>query len=191
MGAVVTRSITDPLPLEHLGKDWEHWRLMEDLAWRGFIVPAGFISDGASIPRPVWGLLPATGPYLAPALVHDMLIRAWVAGAPLPLARTRKACDDLFLEAMKDAGVGFFTRTIIYVAVRIGGDPKVKERIREADKRKARLWPEIFGEKYGVMGGPASPPGCSCHPDDRPAICMKRHATSECLQAYEDWLLGH
>lgn len=34
-------------------------------------VPEGFIFDGASIPRPLWGLLSPTGLLLTPGLVHD------------------------------------------------------------------------------------------------------------------------
>jgi hypothetical protein len=53
------------------------WELTED--WEcvlpgdepKIVIPKGFVFDGASIPRPLWGLLSPTGLLLIPGLVHD------------------------------------------------------------------------------------------------------------------------
>ena len=51
------------------------WQVAED--WRYehegtvFIVPKGFVFDGASIPRPFWALLSPIGLLLIPGLIHD------------------------------------------------------------------------------------------------------------------------
>lgn len=65
-----------------LGQIWEGWtppprlRLLEDwiVIMPGglrVIVPRGFVTDGASIPRPLWGLLSPFGVLLEGALIHD------------------------------------------------------------------------------------------------------------------------
>ena len=60
------------------------------------IVPEGFETDLASIPRPARLLIPKNDSHRAPAIVHDWLCRT---------ARShddRKKADHIFLEAMKD-----------------------------------------------------------------------------------------
>jgi hypothetical protein len=74
------------------------------------VVPTGFTTDLASIPRLLWFIFPPTGSYGKAAIIHDYLI--------VENKRTRKECDDIFLEAMKVDDVGFFTRNIIYLGVR-------------------------------------------------------------------------
>lgn len=146
-----------PLRVEHLGLDWRNWRLLEPMSWRGITVPAGFISDGASIPRPLWAILPTTGPYLTPAFFHDYLIRMWRRSRdtfddPHPLAQTRKACDDFLLAAMIEVGVGAWTRWIIYQGVRFGGDPMIERRMDEAEKRRMRLYPNMISAEFASLG---------------------------------------
>lgn len=53
------------------------WEIIEDWEYdlpdgdHTVIVPNGFVFDGASIPRPLWGLLSPTGLLLIPGLIHD------------------------------------------------------------------------------------------------------------------------
>lgn len=77
------------------------------------IVPKGFITDFASIPRFLWTLLDPVGPYRGAALIHDYLYNQQT--------RKRKACDQILLEACKDLGVNWITRWTIYVNVRAFG----------------------------------------------------------------------
>lgn len=103
---------------------WQDWRdkLVEPLVFvseAGFTytVPAGFVTDYASIPQIFWnlpGFFPE-GPAAIPAVLHDWLY-SLRGGDPYYLSR--KACDDLFLEAMVSVGVGFVTRTLTYQGVR-------------------------------------------------------------------------
>lgn len=79
------------------------------------IVPRGFETDGASVPRIFWTLFSPFGPCFPAAVVHDYL---YAAG---PARLKRKDCDVIFYDAMKDVGVGWLQRSIIYRAVRIGG----------------------------------------------------------------------
>lgn len=92
-----------------------------------FKVRAGFVHDGASVPRLTWtisGLRP-DGLLRAAALLHDALYqncgnlpRNWV----FPKQKfTRGECDRVFLDVMKAAGVGWWKRKIAYAGVRAGG----------------------------------------------------------------------
>jgi len=74
-------------------------------------VPVGFDTDFASIPRPLWPVFP---PYDIThgkaAVIHDYLYRVQT--------RTRKQCDQIFLEAMTVLGAGWLKRTLMYQSVR-------------------------------------------------------------------------
>lgn len=88
-------------------------------------VPAGFLTDGASVPRIFWNIFSPFGSYFPAALIHDYLYSkasypSWVI--------SRADSDEIFLAAMKDVGVGWFTRRIIYRAVRLGGWASYKKR---------------------------------------------------------------
>lgn len=76
-------------------------------------VPAGFVTDLASIPallRPVFDRNDASR---QPAVLHDWLYCAQPCG--------RDLADSLFLEALELAGVSFLRRWAMYAGVRAGG----------------------------------------------------------------------
>lgn len=79
------------------------------------VVPAGFKTDLASIPRIAWNVLPKSGRYDRAAVVHDFLYATAAGGI------TRGQADGVLSEAMGVLGVGAWTRRIIYTAVRVGG----------------------------------------------------------------------
>lgn len=79
------------------------------------VIPAGFKTDLASIPRPLWNVLPPIGRYDRAAVVHDFLYQT------APNGVTRGQADSVLNEAMKVCGVGAFTRFLIYSGVRVGG----------------------------------------------------------------------
>ncbi|EJD8884043.1 DUF1353 domain-containing protein [Salmonella enterica] len=76
-------------------------------------VPAGFITDLASVPRIFWTLLPPDGKYAKAAIIHD-----WMYDNAL---RTKKEADLIFLDGMTVLGVPKWKRTVMYWAVRIFG----------------------------------------------------------------------
>jgi len=55
----------------------------------------------------------ASGPHIRAAFIHDILYAAELF--------PRDECDDIFLELMKEHGVGWFTRNSMYLAVRMVG----------------------------------------------------------------------
>jgi hypothetical protein len=117
------------------------WSLLAPLVWTGtkgdrFVVPVGFVTDFATVPRIlVWKTLPY-GPYTRAAVLHDWLLTelaAWRAdyrsGGPgglgnperaldLPPANSRDA-DGIFRRVMQDLGVGAVTRWQMWAAVRL------------------------------------------------------------------------
>lgn len=92
------------------------WTLKEPFRYVGsreITVPAGFITDLASTPRIAWNLFPPDGSYLKAAICHDFAYAKKIM--------SRKEADEMFLEAMKAAGVSWVSRWIVYSAVRAGG----------------------------------------------------------------------
>jgi len=95
-------------------------------------VPAGFRSDGASIPRIFWSIFsPFNGDYFDGALIHDFLYSK-DSTADYP-DFTRADADEIFKEAMFNLGVGWVKRETIYRAVRLGGWASYKKSF-SADK---------------------------------------------------------
>ncbi len=121
-------AFTGPLRLEHMGTKWRLWKLLEDLIWevdaegsgKVIVVPAGFVTDGASIPRLLWALLPPTGGYLRAACLHDRLLRLIAEGTPDLYVPTRAIADRQFRLACRACGTGWLTSMILYAGVRIG-----------------------------------------------------------------------
>ena len=84
-------------------------------------VPAGLLTDLSSVPR--WGrwLVGRVGPHLEASIVHDWLYVAWQVEGLEPTGTMRKFADDVFLAAMRKAGVGSTMSWLIHRAVRWGG----------------------------------------------------------------------
>ena len=79
------------------------------------IVPVGFWTDGASIPRALWAVVgsPLKGAYRDAAVIHDYCYYSGVF--------TKGESDKIFLQGMEDLGVGYIRRQAMYRAVQIGG----------------------------------------------------------------------
>lgn len=93
------------------------WVLKGELVYRSdlwpttIVVPEGFLTDLASIPRVFRSLIPQNGRHRAPAVVHDYLCRR----EDFP----RRTADRIFNEAMKLTGVPALKRVAMYFAVRV------------------------------------------------------------------------
>ncbi len=112
-----------PLDLRDAGNG-RHFELLARLIYQArdgthIAVPAGFVTDLASIPRGLWNLLPPLGKYDYAAVVHDYLYRT----DSIPLVTQREA-DRTMLYAMEDSPhpPGWLTRWVVYLGVRIGGN---------------------------------------------------------------------
>lgn len=80
---------------------------------KSFVVPAGFVTDFASIPRVFWNIYPPIGRYTRAAVLHDYLYRMGLI--------TRAQADAYFLEAMLDCESPWYERYPIYHQVRLWG----------------------------------------------------------------------
>lgn len=76
-------------------------------------VPAGFVTDLATIPRIFWTILPPDGKYAKAAIIHDYLYDNAL--------RTKKEADLIFLDGMTVLGVPRLKRKVMYWAVRVSG----------------------------------------------------------------------
>lgn len=98
----------------------EVWRLTEDFCCRVdsslFIVPKGFLTDGASIPRFLWRLCghPMTTKRFPIAVVHDYLYSE-------PGGRTRAEVDELYRDGLVELGLPKWKANVEYAAIRLFG----------------------------------------------------------------------
>lgn len=91
-------------------------------------VPAGALTDLASIPRLAGVLLPADGPWAKAAVIHDWLyftrgtcFRGDFNGRTRAKPYTRAEADKILREAMEVVGVPAWKRAVIWASVRAGG----------------------------------------------------------------------
>ena len=93
-----------------------HWwqkpryRLLNPVHCAGFEVPAGFISDGATVPRLLWPLFPPVGKYLKATLVHDFLLTK--------NPRDRRTADMAFRQCLHSLGITPWRANVMFWAVR-------------------------------------------------------------------------
>lgn len=85
-------------------------------------IPSDFRTDLATVPRIFWALIPPQGAYEQAAVLHDWLcVRLRVAHqyGQQPTVSSRDA-DGLFRRVMREGGVGFITRWVMWTGVRWG-----------------------------------------------------------------------
>ena len=105
------------------------WMLLEDIRYKGFFVPKGFITDLASIPVYMRWLFPHGGAKAYGAVHHDYLYRLGNVD--------RDVADDLFLELMLANGVSKLSAKTMYKAVRSFGYFSFKGADKGSIKNKA------------------------------------------------------
>lgn len=104
-----------------LGHD--HWRVLTSFSYkideeRHVSVPAGYLTDGASVPRLFWNMIPPWGAYGQAAVVHDVVCESLqVTECGKLVYISRAECDKILNLAMKTLGVPVLQRWMIYSAV--------------------------------------------------------------------------
>jgi len=123
------RSFTTQLIVTPIG-DGRRWRLKEPFEYYRtgrehirYIVPAGFVTDFASVPRILWPILPPYGRYGKAAVLHDYLYRSGIV--------ERYEADLIFKEAMEVLGVAKWKMTLLYWGVRFFGAKRFKQLRKE------------------------------------------------------------
>jgi hypothetical protein len=82
-------------------------RLLEDVIYQDhngvvFTIPAGYVTDYASVPRALSWIYPKDDPYRKAAIVHDYLITNGLVLKEFKIESHR--VDEIFREAMEDTG---------------------------------------------------------------------------------------
>lgn len=94
------------------------WRLLAAVEFLGrygrYVVPAGYVTDFASVPRLLWWLVPQSGRWNPAAIVHDWLITDLLTAGGITSGRV----DAEFRHALKACGVGFCRRWLMWAGVR-------------------------------------------------------------------------
>lgn len=89
------------------------------IEWKGrsFVIPAGFESDGASVPRFFWRIVcPPTDPQAVRAgVAHDWIYRTQ------PKGWTRAEADKMFYDLLVEDGMYRCRARLAYLGVRLGG----------------------------------------------------------------------
>lgn len=112
-----------PFESEHVTvrrRDDSTWTVVDPLVYRGkrqtFVVPAGSVTDFATVPRVVVWLIPRFGRYTLPAILHDWLV---TEGLEQRLLTSRDA-DGIFRRSMRELGVPVVRRWLMWTGVRWG-----------------------------------------------------------------------
>ena len=84
-----------------------------DILGRHVVVPVGFSTDGASVPKFIWWLYHPLGKYFRAAVIHDW----FCVTNEIDYITAAK----VFREAMEVCGVNKWRRNKMYWAVRLGG----------------------------------------------------------------------
>jgi len=131
------------------------WEVMEDWLYLlpgtniRVVIPKTFIFDGASIPRPLWGVLSPTGLLLVPGLVHDFGYRydyLWVRDDNGQYYRYeeragRRIWDKLFYQIGDDINGMSMLDGMAWGALGLGGWLAWK-------KNRQRHAPELYPKGY-------------------------------------------
>lgn len=108
------------LELRHL-PGHEHWSVIRPLQYRTLdgrliVVPVGYRTDLASVPRLAWRIVPRDHVHARrAAVVHDYIY------TDLTHRFTKLEADQIFREALLEEGMGGVLAWLMYRAVRIGG----------------------------------------------------------------------
>lgn len=145
-----------PLTITEIDVLQDIWRLESDLIYdrgaRGQIItPAGFHSNGASIPMPFLIIMPRWGIWRRPAVQHDFWYWHNRIFGNWGDIGSRAEADHVFSEALWSVGVSGSVQGSMYAAVRMGGGSgKVTALTRQIDKLNAPI-AEMLAKKSGRL----------------------------------------
>lgn len=133
MSALIAAASADllwPLDLDCRYIDGRNWRILSDFRFASpspefpsVLIPAGFVTDFASIPRALWRWMPPTDRRIGKmAVVHD-----WYYRTP-SIDVTRRQADEALRAGMLVLGANRFDRAAVYYGVRLGGEHAYKAR---------------------------------------------------------------
>lgn len=89
------------------------------------VVPAGFVTDLASVPSVLWGVIASYGRQTLPAVLHDTLYAAARSQRATRARRLRREADTLFRATLRATGAGPVRQWLMWAGVRTFGSPAV------------------------------------------------------------------
>ncbi|MDD1782438.1 DUF1353 domain-containing protein [Enterovibrio sp. ZSDZ35] len=151
--------ILEPIPIKTKGHPFHiqlwrwitairSWKVVENWHYNynghEYVIPKGFVFDGASIPRPLWFLLSPTGLLFIPGLIHDFGYRftyLWEVddtaecGYKKSLVCTKRGpWDVMFHQVSKEVNGTKIISALAHLALMIGGSKAWKDN-RERDEQ--------------------------------------------------------
>lgn len=120
-----------PLRVQKLEGDY--WILTDHLIYESenkmfkgtLIAVAGFQTNFASIPRPLWSIFPKMGKWDMAAVMHDAAYgHSLYTPSGIRINLIKKYADKLFYDAMLDCGVNIANAKTMYQLVKVFGNPK-------------------------------------------------------------------
>ena len=129
-----------------------NWKLAAPLrytaAYQSFEIPTDAETDFASVPVLFQWLIPRSGRYTKAAVLHDFLWRTPVDGV------SRGDADGIFRRCMRELGVPFLRRWLMWAGVRLGSLWKSKFHDRLKDLPRVLLlfaFPGVFVIAGGIV----------------------------------------
>ena len=107
-----------------------------EFAGKSFVIPRGFESDGASVPRFFWRLVcpPLDHHAVRAGVAHDYIYREQ------PPDWTRKEADKMFLCFLIEDGLPPLQARLAYWGVRLGGWIAWKENRKQLEAETRAFW---------------------------------------------------
>jgi len=141
--------------------DWDYYYLLAPIGWKPegddkeryseVMIPKGFVTDLASIPKVLWPILPPTERYTHAAIIHDY--HYWTQNI------SRDEADEIFKIGMKELNVPGWSSYAIYKAVSLAGgtawenNAKLKEQGESRFLRKLPKEPSITWQDWKSRTG--------------------------------------
>lgn len=98
--------VTHVKPVSMFGRG--SWKLTQDAVFHGHLIPAGFVTDGISVPRILCFIFPSTWHAFNSSILHDFMLTKG----------DRNRADIIFRETMILDGVPAFQRALFYYSAR-------------------------------------------------------------------------
>lgn len=101
----------------------EHWLVTEPFVYtlsdgNYVCVPTGFLTDGASVPRLLWNLIPPWGEHGQASVMHDYLCEySKISDGSKYITIDRERVDKIFLEGLTALNVSYTKRSLLYAGV--------------------------------------------------------------------------
>jgi hypothetical protein len=104
------------------------WELVDDLVYEGrwdrFVVPAGFRTDFTTVPRVAVWLIPRFGRWTPAAILHDWLLDVGIPAGAI----TSRDADGIFRRILRELGVSWPRRWVMWCGVRWGAITRARRR---------------------------------------------------------------